>query len=185
MNKQQWMASQARKRINMSLRLGLPLLALAFAAQIVIGSFSSVPTGVRPGAETGGQQQMNDPNQEVTGGIANVGGVNGLGGQMNGNGGVSGNVVKGSSADPKAITKLGVTVLEFDGKTLVFDYFDIRITGHLSTEIAPKWKNSPDLEPGKMAVLYVREKAAFEGLEATDGETADIGEIVFIEARAN
>ncbi|MEY2673480.1 MAG: hypothetical protein RLZZ514_45, partial [Actinomycetota bacterium] len=119
MNKQQWMASKARKRINMSLRLGLPLLALAFAAQIVIGSFSTVPTGARPGSETGGQQLMNDPNQEVTGGIANVGGVNGLGGPMNGNGGVSGSVVKGSSANPKAITKLGVTILDFDGKKLV------------------------------------------------------------------
>jgi hypothetical protein len=185
MNNQQWMASQARKRINMSLRLGLPLLALAFAAQIVIGSFNTVPTGARPGSETGGQQLMNDPNQEVTGGIANVGGVNGLGGQMNGNGGVSGTVVRGSSADPKAITKLGVTILDFDGKTLVFDYFDIRITGHLSPEMVTKWKDSPELAPEKMAVLYVREKFAFEGLEATDGETADIGEIVFIEARPN
>jgi hypothetical protein len=48
-----------------------------------------------------------------------------------------------------------------------------------------KWKDSPELAPEKMAVLYVREKSAFEGLEATDGETADIGEIVFIEARPN
>jgi hypothetical protein len=185
MNKQQWMASKARKRINMSLRLGLPLLALAFAAQIVIGSFSTVPTEARPGSQTGGQQLMNDPNQEVTGGIANVGGVNGLGGPMNGNGGVSGSVVRGSSANPKAITKLGVTILDFDGKKLVFEYFDIRITGHLSPEMVTKWKDSPELAPEKMAVLYVREKSAFEGLEATDGETADIGEIVFIEARAN
>lgn len=183
MNKQQWMASQARKRINMSLRLGLPLLALAFAAQIVIGSFSTVPTGARPGSGMGGQQQMNDPNQEVTGGIANVGGVNGLGGPMNGNGGVSGTVVRGSSADPKAITKLGVTVLEFDGKTLVFDYFGIRITGHLSPAMVSKWQDSPDLALDKVAVLFVREKATFDGIEMSDGKTADIGEILFIETR--
>ena len=48
-----------------------------------------------------------------------------------------------------------------------------------------KWKGSAKLAPGKMAVLYVREKQLYDGLEATDGETADIGEIVFIEARAN
>ncbi len=185
MNKQQWMASKARKRINMSLRLGLPLLALAFAAQIVIGSFNTVPTGARPGSETGGQQQMNDPNQEVTGGIANVGGVNGLGGPMNGNGGVSGSVVKGSSANPKAITKMGATIIEFDGKTLVFDYFGIRITGHLSPAMVTKWKDSPELVADKLVVLYVREQAVVDGFEKSDGVTADIGDILKIEASSN
>jgi hypothetical protein len=36
-----------------------------------------------------------------------------------------------------------------------------------------------------MAVLYVKEKQTYDGLQASDGKTADIGEIVYIEARAN
>ena len=186
MNRQEWRKSKARKRLGVAMTVLLPLALLGFSIQIVVGSFNTVNTkSGKPGPGTGSQQLMNDPNQEVTGGIANVGGVNGLGGPMNGNGGVSGSIVKGSSANPKAISKLGVTIIEFDGKTLVFDYFKIKITGHLSADMQAKWKGSTKLAPGKMAVLYVREKQLYDGLEATDGETADIGEIVFIEARAN
>lgn len=186
MNLQQWRKSKARKRLGVGMTIALPLLLLGFTMQIVIGSFNTVNTRTgKPGAGTGNQQLMNDPNQEVTGGIASVGGVNGLGAPMNGNGGVSGSVIKGSSADPKAISKLGVTVIDFDGKTMVFEYFGIKITGHLSASMQTKWAGSSDLEPGKMAVLYVREKQLYDGLQATDGVTADIGEIVFIEARAN
>lgn len=186
MNRQQWRKSKARKNLSLAMTIGLPLLLVGFAAQIVIGSFHTVNarTG-KPGPGTGSEQLMNDPNQEVTGGIANVGGVSGLNGPMNGNGGVSGSVVKGSSANPKAITKLGVTVVSFDGKALVFEYFKIKITGHLTAEMQKKWSGSPDLTPGKMAVLYVKEKQTYDGLQATDGKTADIGEILYLEARAN
>ena len=186
MNRQEWRKSKARKRLSVGMTIALPALLLIFAGQIVLGSFNTVNTkSGKPGAGTGNHQLMNDPNQEVTGGIANVGGVNGLGGPMNGNGGVSGSVIKGSSANPKAITKLGVTIVDFDGKTLVFDYFKIRITGHLSTEMQTKWAGSTKLATGKMAVLYVREKQLYDGLQATDGATADIGEVVYIEARDN
>ena len=186
MNRQQWRKSKVRKNLGLAMTLGLPLILLGFAGQIVVGSFNTVnsQTG-KSGPDSGGGQLMNDPNQEVTGGIVSLGGVSGLGGQINGNGGVSGSVVRGSSASPKAITKLGVTVVSFDGKTLVFEYFKIKITGHLSAKMQKKWSGSPDLAPGKMAVLYVKEKQTYEGLQATDGKTADIGEIVYIEARAN
>ena len=186
MNRQQWRKSKARKNLSLAMTIGLPLLLVGFAAQIVIGSFHTVNTRTgKPGPGTGSQQLMNDPNQEVTGGIANVGSVSGLNGPMNGNGGVSGSVVKGSSANPKAITKLGVTVVSFDGKTLVFDYFGIKITGHLTPDMQKKWKGSPELAPGKTAVLYVKEKQLYDGLDASYGKPADIGEIVDIEARAN
>ncbi|NDH66133.1 MAG: hypothetical protein EBY26_07175, partial [Microbacteriaceae bacterium] len=88
-------------------------------------------------------------------------------------------------ASPKAITKLGVTLVSFDGKTLVFEYFKIKITGHLTADMQKKWKGSPELAPGKMAVIYVKEKQTYDGLQASDGKTADIGEIVYLEARAN
>ena len=90
MNLQQWRKSKARKRLGVGMTIALPLLLLGFTMQIVIGSFNTVNTRTgKPGAGTGNQQLMNDPNQEVTGGIASVGGVNGLGAPMNGNGGVS------------------------------------------------------------------------------------------------
>lgn len=186
MNRQQWRKSALRKRINLGLKLGLPVILFAFAVQVVIGGFHTVNTRTgKPGAgpNTGSQQLMNDPNQEVTGGIAIIGSVSGVNGQTNGNGGVSGTVVKGSSADPKSITKLGVTVIAFDGKDLVFEYFDIKITGHLSPELQKKWKNSSKLDAGKMAVIYAKEVQVFDGLQASDGNTADIGEIVRIEPR--
>ena len=186
MNRQQWRKSKARKNLGLVMTLGLPLVLVGFAAQIVIGSFHTVnlKTG-KSGPGTGSQQLMNDPNQEVTGGIANVGGVSGLNGPMNGNGGVSGSVVRGSSVDPTAVTKLGVTVISLDGKSLVFDYFGIKITGHLTAGMQKKWKGSAELEPGKTAVLVVKEKQLYDGLDASDGKTADFGEIVDIEARAN
>jgi predicted signal transduction protein with EAL and GGDEF domain len=185
MNRQEWRKSKARKRLNLGLTLGLSVVLFGFAIQVVIGSFHTVNTRtgkVGPGADTGSQQLMNDPNQEVTGGLANVGSVSGVNGQTNGNGGVSGTVVQGSKANPKSITKLGVTVIDFDGKKLVFEYFGIRITGHLTSEAQAKVKN---IKPGQMAVIYAKEGQVFDGLQASDGKTADIGEIVHVELRAN
>jgi hypothetical protein len=80
---------------------------------------------------------------------------------------------------------MGATIIEFDGKTLVFDYFGIRITGHLSPAMVTKWKDSPELVADKLVVLYVREQAVVDGFEKSDGVTADIGDILKIEASSN
>jgi hypothetical protein len=186
MNRQQWRKSKARKNLGLAMTLGLPLILLGFAGQIVVGSFNTVnsQTG-KSGPDSGGGQLMNDPNQEVTGGILSLGGVSGLGGQINGNGGVSGSVARGSSVDPNAVTKLGVTVISFDGKTLVFDYLGIKITGHLTSKMQKAWSGSTQLNEGESVVLFAKEEQVYDGLDASDGETADIGEVVFIEAPTN
>jgi len=47
------------------------------------------------------------------------------------------------------------------------------------------WSGSTQLNEGESVVLFAKEEQVYDGLDASDGETADIGEVVFIEAPTN
>lgn len=158
----------------------LPLLAFGFAIQVVVAGVRASAVGESNRPMTGGGQLMNDPNQEVSGGLANPGSLSSIGGQINGNGGVSGSVGRGSMTDMKSTTSAGVTFISSDANKIVFNYFDIICAGELSDEAKEQLaKLSPSR--GDTIKLVMSQTAYEDGLAASDGKTANVGVIVSVE----
>ena len=175
-----WRNSKVSRYVKYGAMILLPLMAFGFAVQVVVAGVraSAVDESKRPMGGNG--QLMNDPNQEVSGGIANPGGVGGLGAPINGNGGVSGSVGRGSMAGMNSNSSAGVTFISSSGDQIVFNYFDILCTGKLSTEASAQLKK---LAPSKGDTIKVvmMQKSVEDGLAASDGKTAEVGVVLKVE----
>ena len=175
-----WLNSKARKYSKYALLVGIPVVLFGFAIQIVIAGVTSHAVDEKRAGTS--SKLMNDPNQEVTGGIANVGGVNGLGAPMSAtSGGYSGSSGRGTATDISAVTAIAVEVTKIDGHSITFVYFDIACTGKLTDAAVASLKNVTSSKPGTELKLTVNKAEIQAGLKASNGKTANLGDVLLVQ----
>jgi hypothetical protein len=174
-----WLNSNARKYSKYFFILGVPVLLFGFAIQVVVAGVTSHAVDEKMAGSS--SKMMNDPNQEVTGGIASVGGVGALGASMSAtSGGHSGSSSKGSSADITPFTTVSVQLTSSNGDQIKFVYFDIACTGKLSPEGLTSLKLLTKLKPGQPLTLTVNKAELESGLKASNGKTANLGTVLLV-----
>jgi hypothetical protein len=175
-----WLTSKARKYSKYFFMLGVPVLLFGFAIQVVVAGVTSHAVDEKMSGN--GSKMMNDPNQEVTGGIASVGGVGALGSSMSAtSGGHSGASGKGSSADITPLTTVSVQLTAINGDQIKFVYFDIACTGKLTSEALTSLKPLNKVTPGQPLTLTVNKAELERGLKASNGKTANLGSVLLVQ----
>lgn len=175
-----WLNSKARKYSKYVFVVGIPLVLFGFAVQIVFAGITSHAVDeARAGTNS---KLMNDPNQEVTGGIASVGGVGALGASTSAtSGGYSGSAGRGTATEISAVTDIAVSLIKIDGKTITFDYFDIICSGKLTDAAVASLKNVTSTKTGSELKLTVNKAQIQDGLKASNGKTANLGDVLLVQ----
>ena len=175
-----WLNSKARKYSKYVFLVGIPVVLFGFGIQIVVAGITSHAVDEAKAGTS--SKLMNDPNQEVTGGIANVGGVSGLGAPMSAtSGGYSGSSGRGTATDISAVTAIAVELTSIDGNQIRFVYFDIACTGKLTTDAVASLKSVTSIKPGTELKLTVNKSEIQSGLKASNGKTANLGTVLLVQ----